>query len=172
MNEKKMGLYRGSTSYTQEGNLSVQDLIQYLSNLARLHNNARTGNLKLSEGLRQLAKALRPHASRSVLHLTDILKEEKFSGSQKSSLRRMKATLPADLESISWEGIEKILNDDNYNKSQLIELGVSRFGISYSKLTKLSHSDVLNSIRAALDHEMSLDVISREARRGGASRSS
>ena len=160
------------TSRAEENSLAVSDLIGYLSRAARLHHDIHTGNLELSSGLRLLAKALRPHASRSVHELAGLLVERKSSDRREKSSKQRTTTLPANLSSISHKDIENILSDENYRKSQLVELGVARFSISYSQLIKLNRSDVLESIRTAVDHERSLDVISQEARRGGAGRSS
>ena len=49
---------------TSEDRLLLDDLIRYLSQLAALNKGDRTGNPELSDSLRQLARALRPHANR------------------------------------------------------------------------------------------------------------
>jgi hypothetical protein len=91
--------------------------------------------------------------------------------SLKTTLSKAKSVLPAELESISQEYVERILDDESYNKQQVVELGVRRFGISRSKLERLRKEHAQDSVRAALEHEKSLDVISMEARRGGKARS-
>lgn len=149
----------------QDDHLSVGDLIYYLSHLAKLHGNDKIGNPNLSEGLRELVRALRPYARRSIVDLADALKEEKRSYRHNFPSGKVKESLPSDLETIPYDRIESIISR-KFSKVQLVELGVRRFGISQSKLKALDRDGVLASIRSALDHEMSLDVISREARRG------
>ena len=78
--------------------------------------------------------------------------------------------LPPELESMGQDAIERILDDEGYTKLQIVELGVQRFGISRSKLDRLNKKDALESVRAALGHEKSLDVISIEARKGANAR--
>ena len=150
----------------QHNHLVVGDLIHYLSHLAKLHGDDKTGNPKLREGLQELVKVLRPYTRRSILDLAGALREPKRPCRHGSSSGRAKESLPADLETIPCDRIENIINR-KYSKVQLVELGVRRFGISQSKLVSLDRDGVLASIRSALDHERSLDVISREARRGG-----
>ena len=143
--------------------LLISDLIRYFTQLANLNGIHKTGNSELSEGLKQLTRALRPHARRTIPELIELLKDE--SVRLPASPRRVKATLPSSLESLSQQKIEEILSNDNYTKSQIIEIGTRRFGIPQSKLLRSNREEVLKSVRAALDHERSLDVISREASR-------
>ena len=155
-----------------ENDLLVSDLIGYLSRAARLHDDISTGNLRLSGGLRLLANALRPHTNRSIRELDEILAERKSLDKKETSSKKITATLPANINTISHSDIQNILEDENYTKNQLVELAVARFNIPPSQLNRLNRSGVLESIRTAVDHEKSLDVISQEAQRGGASRSS
>ena len=171
MRKKRTPLPKERTSTEEEKSLPVSQLIGYLSRAAQLHNDVSTGNVKLSSGLRQLSKALRPHAHRSIGELAELLAERKSKSRRQITSKRIVATLPANLKSISHKEIESILCDENYNKNQLVELAVTRFGIPNAQLKRLKRGDVLESIRMAIDHERSLDVISQEARRGGESRS-
>ena len=163
---------RGEQTTSHEGidleskgnHLSVGDLIQYLSRLERLCKDDKTGNPKLSEGLRELVKALRPYTRWSVVDLQGALGKENRSPRRNFSSERVREPLPPDLETIPCDGIESIIGR-KYSKVQLVELGVRRFRIPQSKLMRLDRDGVLASIRSALNHEMSLDVISQEARR-------
>ena len=148
--------------------LLIGDLIRYLSRLAALNKEDKTGNPVLSDGLKQMARALRPHADLSVAEFADLVRS--ISDRSRSSPRKEKAALPSNLESLSWSEIEKILDDDEFTKSQIAEVGTARFGISRSKLMGTSRQGALESMRAALDHEKSLEFISEEARRSGENR--
>ena len=155
-----------------EDQLRVADMVQYLLSLAKLYEKDKTGNTELSEGLRSVAQALRPYADCLVPELPDAIKKKtSTAGRLKTGSTKAKSQLPPELESIGQEGIERILNDESYTKQQIAELGVQRFGISRSKLERLRKKDARDSVRAALEHENSLDAISMEARRGGKARS-
>lgn len=158
-------------SDTRERPLLIEDLVRYLSRLAALNREPRTGNVDLSDGLRELANALRPHSYRSIRELSDVVAESVLK-TRKPSPRDAKATLPSDLRTLSEQGVDEILEGRSYTKLQLVELGVQRFGISRSRLVRLTKDEVCESVRAALNHERSLGVISQEARRGGDQRSS
>ena len=79
--------------------------------------------------------------------------------------------LPANLESLPLNEVEKILNNRDYIKAQLAELGEKRFGISRSELLRRGRGGVLGSIHVALENERTLKIIAQEARRVGALRS-
>ena len=154
---------------TSEGRLLIDDLIRYLSQLVALNKEDRTGNPELSDSLRQLAKALRPHANRSVTEFADLVRS--ISDRPKlSPPGKEKTALPSNLESLSQLDIEKILGDDKITKSRIVEIGERRFGIPRSRLLRSRKQDAVESIRAALDHERTLDLISSEAQRGGENR--
>ena len=155
----------------EDGQLLVADMVQYLLNLAKLYEKDKTGNAGLSEGLRCVARALRPYADFLVPELTDAIKKRApIKNSFKITSNKAKLDLPRVLESISKKNVERILSDKGYTKEQIIELGFQRFGISRSKLKRLRKEDARNSVRAALEHEKSLDAIAMEARRGGKAR--
>ena len=170
MTDGQSKLYKKLIDDSGQSQLLVSDVVQYLSRLARLHKEDKTGNLELSKGLISVAQALRPYARYPVLELTDAIKKRLPSARGVGAVSR-KGTqiLPSTLESIGQEDAERILDDAGYTKQQLAELGFRRFGISRSKLERLPKKDALNSIRAALEHEKSLDVISKEASKGGTS---
>jgi hypothetical protein len=152
------------SSVAHDSSLTVDDLIKYLSRLASLNGEYRTGNQDLSDGLQELARALRPHAGRTVSDFADQMKE--MSRRPEATASKRKATLPASLESLSRDEIERMLNSENYTKTQIMEIGNRRFGIPESKLARASKKDALTTVAAALDHERSLEVIARQAGRG------
>ena len=152
----------------REERFSIDDLIQYLSRLVALNSEDRTGNPEWGDGLRQMARALRPHADLSIAEFADLVRG--ISARSGISPRKERVELPPDLESLSQPDIEKILGDDRFTKSQIIEVGAKRFGISKSKLARSCKQDAVESVRAALDHQRSLDLISEEARRSGENR--
>ena len=153
-----------------ESQLLVRDVSRYLSDLAKLNEPGKTGNPVLSESLRHVVRALRPYSNCPVHELASTLKGARSESYRKPSVRKTKASLPPDLESLRLEGIEEILNDDGYTKAQLAELGFRRLGISPSSLQRLRKADALSSIRVAIEHEKSLDAISRQAQKSGEAR--
>ena len=154
----------------------VADIVKYLSGLAKLHGEGKTGNSELSFGLLQVTKALRPYADCPVPELASAIKNNSETVFNLKSRRKpieppFPPELDSSLESIGQDEIERILNDDSSTKRQIAEIGFRRFGISRSSLERLNKQDALESVRAALENERTLDVISREAVRAGQSRS-
>lgn len=156
----------------QQDPLKVEDLVRYLLHLTKQHEDPRTGNPELSEGIQTIANALKPHSNKLLKELTGALGDNFMSAACKGKPQKPKIELPPKLSSLNADAIEKILNNQNYTKLQIIDLGEQRFGISRSKLMRLNKESVSESVRAALNHENSLEVISQEARRDGEKRSS
>ena len=156
--------------------LLVSDLARFLSGLAKLQEDDKAGNRELGEGLQELVRALRPYAGCPVMELTEAMKGA--SASPEDSQYGLRITKPvfspefdAALESIGWNDVESFLENADPTKRQIAELGFRRFGISRSSLERLNKQDALESVRAALENERTLDVISREAVRAGQARS-
>lgn len=159
----------------RERQLLVADIARYLSGLAKLQEGGKTGNPALSAGLRSVAQALRPYAHCPASDLPATLQREKAAASgSKAAPDGNKAAFPpevaAALESLSQEEVAQILDDPGSAKQQVAELGFRRFGISRAKLERLSKQAARDAVRAALEHEKSLDVIAQQARKSGQSR--
>ena len=170
MRNSQSSIRDDSTPDAQETQVLVDYIVRYLSGLARLHSEEKTGNPKLSRGLRHLVRALRPYSDSPISELNAALAQKVGPSNVKATPRRRQATLPADLESLGQQEIEEILEDRRYTKRQLAELGFRRFGISRSSLIHLRKDDAVNSVRAALRNERTLDVISEMAQRAGRAR--
>ena len=170
MRNSQSSIRDDSTPDAQETQVLVDDIVRYLSGLARLHSEEKTGNPKLSRGLRHLVRALRPYANSPTSELVAILSQKVGRSRPKTTSRKPQAVLPTDLESLGQQEIEEILEDRRYTKQQLAELGFRRFGISRSSLTHIRKEDAVNSVRAALRNERTLDVISEMAQRAGRAR--
>ena len=148
--------------------LMVADIVRYLTGVASLQQDKRTGNIELSRALQFLSHCLEPYSDLELCELLVLL--GKLTKHPEKAIERSSQyafTGADDLRVVSQGDIEAILDQDDYTKKQLVELGSQRFGISRAKLNRLRKKDAIESIRAALEHEKSLDVISEEARRAG-----
>ena len=154
----------------EEGQVLVRDVAGYLLNLAKLHDDDKIGNPELSKGLRQVARVLGPFASYPAQELTQFVRAERAkiaAANPGPRSRRGKPVLPPELETLSHNDIANMLWDYGYTKQQIAELGSRRFGISRPLLMRLRKEEAWDSIRAALEHEKSLDAIARQARKVG-----
>ena len=145
--------------------LGVADMARYLSRLASLEQDDLTGNAELSRSLKSLSRALKPYSGLSMSELTKLIKNGKQPvATKRTSATRVNPNLPEGVESLSLDEVEDFLGDEKHTKGLLVELGFRRFGISRSKLERLPKAEALESVYAALEHEKSLEAISREAR--------
>ena len=158
------------TDATERG-IGVGDLQRYLSGLADLQRDSRTGNAALAAAIRSLVDALKPYRSRPALELPELLAGLVAPRQPKPAHRKPAVELPSGLTTLTESAVERVLADNRYLKSQLADLGFQRFGISRSRLCRLSKADAVEAIRAALEHQRSLDAISQQARAAGRRRS-
>ena len=155
-------------TFSVRGNeLYVADMVELFLDLAKVYDQDRIGNADVGSGLRVVARALRPYSDCLVEDLPGAMRRQlQSSHTTKTGSGQPKLSLPEELEQASQEGVEEILSNDRYTKGQIAELGDRRFGMSRAKLVRLRKSDAREAVRAALEHERSLDAIGMEARRG------
>ena len=161
---------RGATDVAKEAGkplrgLLIGDLARHLAQLAALERDERTGNPSLSKGLSLLVNCLRRHQSRPVSDLAELRLEQR--GPHIREARKPRLELPDQLDTLNWDQVVAILDNEGYHKKQLIELGEKRLGIPPSRLSRLKRADAIASIRAALDNERTLAAIGRHARLTG-----
>lgn len=145
--------------------LLIGDLAKHLARLATVEQDERTGNLSLSKGLALLADCLRRQKSRPVTDLVELRLEH--CAPRVRAARKPTIELPGELDTLEWDAVVAILDNERYQKKQLIELGERRLGIPPSRLSKLKRADAVASIRAALDNERALATIGYSARLTG-----
>ena len=169
MTEKHSRARAQPTSREADDEILVGDIMQYLSALVRLHGVEKTGNIPMSNALSRLVDALRPYSDLPMSEAAAAFPAPRRNSARGHGSDRDNTVLPDQLETVSLAEVEQILDRD-CTKDEIAEIGARRFGMSRSKLRRLRKEDARESIRAALAHEVSLDVISREARSGGAAR--
>ena len=152
-----------------ENRLKTDDLIKYLDELTRTINFLEPEGTNAGKFLSRLSKALLPHAKKPFSEVEDLLAKNKTLIKKEPTC---KIELPAELALLQKSEVMEILENDSYSNKQLIKLGNSRLGISASRLQRLKRSRIIEIIEAALDHESSLEIISKEAKNSGEKRSS
>ena len=169
MNEEETRTDKMHQSVTKDNTPAVHDLLRNLSALNRLNFIEESA----SDGFRLLIRALRPYSDLTVREFMEILSNRKMLMKHTFSIsieKVKKIELPMNLQLISHSEVKEILANDNYTKSQLVELGHIRFGISRSKLRTQNRECLTDDIRASLNNERALDVIGSAARRAGRNR--
>ena len=156
---------QAKNSGESQGGLLIGDLAKHLARLAAVEQDERTGNPSLSEGLTLLVDCLRRQKGRPVRELADLRLE--VCGPRVRGVRKPVVELPDQLDTLNWDQVIAILDNERYQKKQLIELGKTRLGIPSSRLSRLKRADAIASIRAALDNERTLAAIGHHARLTG-----
>lgn len=148
--------------------LLIGDLVKHLSKWAMLEQDERTGNPSLSQGLTLLVECLKRHQARPVSDLAELELHRHVPRTREA--RKPLRKLPEHVDSLDWDQVIAILDNEDYQKKQLVELGERRLGIPRSRLSRLKREDAIASIRAAIDNERSLVAIGYHARLVGEQR--
>jgi hypothetical protein len=158
-------LNKSMTSYktTRSTKLPARELARFIRRLSFLYRDPIAGNIPLSNSLAELADQL----SRPVPDSNFVTERGELRKRSLSSQKRK-----GHFGTLDSRAIEKLLQSPTITKMNLIQLGGERFSIPRAKLMKLTLDDAIEAIRAALRNEESLKIISREAERGGTTRSS
>jgi hypothetical protein len=147
----------------QSRELSVGEVARFLKRLSSFYRDPKTGNPALSNALAELALAL---SQRRDLTLTKAVADIDISSKRRRSLEASR------LKDLGLEEVKEMLSDEDMTKADLIDLGAERFAIPRSGLQRMNTDQVSGAIRSALRHEESLNILEREAQRGGKERSS
>lgn len=149
MTERKL---KDSEKKSANQALSDAEVGRFLKGLATVYRDRRTGNLALAEGLARVAENLvRSAPPKEAL-------QEKVSSTE--------------LLQLDAEGIVRYISDEMKSKTELIELATVRFSMPRGKLLRMNLSELRDAIRASMQHEESLRIITQEAEQKGATRRS
>jgi len=133
--------------------ISDHELSRFLRHLSILYRDEATGNPPLSAALDALA--------------------DKLSGGRKQK----QLALPIENDELSVAirntdsaTLNRLIEEENLSKKDLIRVGTERFSIPQSKLMRMNREGVIAELRSAIIHEESLSIIEKEAERGGSKR--
>ena len=147
----------------QSRELSASEVARYLKRLSSFYRDPKTGNPALSNALAELSLAL---GRRGNLTLAEAVANIGVSSKLPRSLEMNR------LKDLNPKEVKDMLDEEAMTKADLIDLGAERFAIPRSGLMRMNMGQIAETIGAALRHEESLSIISREARRGSGERSS
>lgn len=155
----------------QQRDLSAEDFARVLSRVASLFEVSPPTDSELVRCLRAMSGALNTWGKQPAGEAIECLRKSGEAKQVTETRSRNLIELPENLAALSANETDRILRDDAYTKEQLVELGFVRFGIARARLSRGGKDKVIEAVRSALEHEKSLEVIEREATRGGENRS-
>jgi len=118
------------------------------------------GREALGHALRRLARQVR----------RNVVGDQALGASPKPS--RSRTATNEDLLALDAAAVAAFLEDQNKTKDELLELAAVRFSMPRSQLRRDRIEVLRQSIRSALMHESSIDIIGVEATKGGINRRS
>lgn len=146
----------------EEQQLSGRELARIVRSCAYVHRDTDFGN---------------PATASYLLALADWLVDQKHLPFKVKTRRVKKSNKMSDvdeemLREMDSEAVRRFIHDGKRPKSDRVRLAGLRLSIPHSRLQRLRHEEIRETIEAALRHEESLSLIAEEARRGGEQRSS
>lgn len=152
----------GKSKKTFDGNrgLSDAEVARFLKGLATIYRDKRTGNRALAEALSRIAEKLGREAYSHT--------QEKDDNQRSFALELTES----ELQKLTADAVTNFIADDRKTKLDLIKLAAARFSIPRAKLLRLKLDEVRDAIRASLQHEDSLKIITEQAERNGETRKS
>ena len=142
--------------------ISSSELSDFLSQLALMYSSEVYGNLDLAHSLKELARAVRREDPRYVT--VGRKREERTT---ELSLEKVE-----ELRSMDSAAVKAYLTDENKTKAELLSLASARFSMPTSQLQRQRTEEVRAAIMSALLHESSIEILSDEAGKDGANRTS
>jgi hypothetical protein len=151
---------------------SSKDLAAFIKKLASLYKNDKSGNRNWATVLDRLAHAIDASPPSNIDDLLNRLASSQSPAAETdwdSTERRESSEKWLSIELVE---VQELLLNKKVKKSELIRMGEARFGISRSVMDKLNIDQLRDEIMNAVQHEESIEVISKSARRSGAQRRS
>jgi hypothetical protein len=142
--------------------ISPTDLANFLGQLANLYSSEAYGNSELAHALSELARAVKREDPKYVS--TSRKREERST--------ELTAEKLAELKSLDNDSVKSFLADEGRTKAELLALASARFSMPTSQLRRQRTEEVRAAITAALLHERSIEILSNEAGKNGANRTS
>ena len=136
------------------------ELGYYLEKIAALHSDPKFGDPAFKDALSELARFLIERGERPLALPAAKSEQRKAEASHRAKARERFSDLPA-------QTIRKILEEDSMTKEELATLANARYGLGRSHLLRIPRDEVVSSIKSAMQHEESLSILSKEARRKG-----
>lgn len=144
-----------SSSKSRQRHITAVDVGRYLKHLAALNRNPLTGNVAMSDALYEIAEILiAAKAAPASKALEGFTTQDKFNFEEE-----------LDFKTMPLEKVREIIARHDLTKSDLEIVGSERFGIAKSRMKRVSRDEIVNMITSAIQHEESLDIISKEAQR-------
>lgn len=142
--------------------VSSSELSEFLSQLALLYSSEVHGNPNLAHSLKELARAVRREDPRYV----SIGRKREERSAEPSSEKI------EELRSLTNAAVKAFLADESKTKAELLVLASARFSMPTSQLQRQRTEEVRAAVMSALLHETSIEILSDEAGKDGANRTS
>lgn len=152
--------------------LTAGHLALVLKNLSSLIEHSATQGSEMSRALAALAKTLKRHGH---LELSDAVKRFSIADSPipRGRKRTHRSTLDdRDVDAMTIEQLKAVIHDPAMTRPDLVLVAGRRLGIPPSRLHRLSKAGITKAVETVIRNSEALDIISQEASRAGAQRSS
>ena len=146
-----------------DSELTAQQTADIIQAFSKLLEHSPAAAPQMTRALEHVAKGLRRNG-KSPIGTVKIL-----------GVQKKRVLAPIDLPDFSHaplDNVKSLLRSGKMTRAELVHLARSRFGISRSRLTRMSLEEAQSIVTAAADHEDSLRIIESNAHESGAQRKS
>ena len=148
----------------KSNDLTSGDVGRYLKKLASMQRDRKTGNPALASALSEISDFLIEAKAVSVM--------EAITGCTPSEQMQLELEVATDPSAWDHDKILQQLSDTETPKKVLLSIGKDRLGMPTARLQKMGREELVKTLIAAVEHEESIEIISKEAMAGGAKRTS
>ena len=142
--------------------ISPSELSDFLSELALVYSSEVYGNPNLAHSLKELARVVRREDPRYV----------SIGRKREERATELSPEKVDELRSLDSSAVKSYLTDESKTKAELLALASVRFSMPTSQLQRQRTEEVRAAIMSALLHESSIEILSEEAGKDGANRTS
>lgn len=143
--------------------LCAADIAVVLRNISKAFEKPKIANSEVSEALNKLSRLLMKYKDRPI---NDVLNNLDVVPPRKRGRKRVKlenVINPEEAKSFTLEYIINLLENGNLSKSNLVNIGIGRFGMSRADLMKTKRERVVETLFTAIANIKTIDIIGNAA---------
>lgn len=155
-------------------NVRLADIANLISSIARLYRTGPLSDPELAYEIDKIVSIFRRYANLSVVEFEALFAQLKDERKSLAQAKHPNTNAPdwERVSTISLAECRKLLGDKDLTKNDLLKLASMRFGLPTGNLKKLRRELIVTEIRNRIEHEESINILSHEASKGAAKRTS
>jgi hypothetical protein len=140
---------------------SVEDVVLLLRQFSKLLELAESRKPELAIEILKLANILARYKEKTI---DEVLEGLTLAQKKRPATKTLQSKISeSQVQSLTLDQIESLLEKEDLDKSDLISIGVSRFGLSKSELLKTKKTSISEVIKTSISNLKAIDIIGKQA---------